>query len=130
MLWQNLEFSFNCCIVVNLVITLCAFLAYYVNSKRPDDDPKKRDYHPLAILFAPITLPLVVILGVSFYILRVATYGVFLVLYILALIFFRKPFILEWLKRTALKIGDLLMEVNSALVRIFLPPLAGSREAV
>lgn len=130
MLWQNLEFSFNCCIVVNLVITLCAFLAYYVNSKRPDDDPKKRDYHPLAILFAPITLPLVVILGVSFYILRVATYGVFLVLYILALIFFRKPFILEWLKRTALKIGDLLMEVNSALVRIFLTPLAGSREAV
>ena len=130
MLWQNLEFSFNCCIVVNLVITLCAFLAYYVNSKRPDDDPKKRDYHPLAILFAPITLPLVVILGFSFYILRVATYGVFLVLYILALIFFRKPFILEWLKRTALKIGDLLMEVNSALVRIFLTPLAGSREAV
>ena len=130
MLWQNLEFSFNCCIVVNLVITLCAFLAYYVNSRRPDDDPKKRDYHPLAILFAPITLPLVVILGVSFYILRVATYGVFLVLYILALIFFRKPFILEWLKRTALKIGDLLMEVNSALVRIFLTPLAGSREAV
>ena len=116
--------------MVNLVITLCAFLAYYVNSKRPDDDPKKRDYHPLAILFAPITLPLVVILGVSFYILRVATYGVFLVLYILALIFFRKPFILEWLKRTALKIGDLLMEVNSALVRIFLTPLTGSREAV
>lgn len=130
MLWQNLEFSFNCCIVVNLVITLCAFLAYYVNSRRPDDDPKKRDYHPLAILFAPITLPLVVILGVSFYILRVATYGVFLVLYILALIFFRKPFLLEWLKGTALKIGDLLMEVNSALVRIFLTPLAGSREAV
>ena len=129
MLWHNLNFSFNCCIVVNLIITLCALLAYYVNSKRPDDDPKKRDYHPLAILFAPITWPLVALLGISLYSLKVATYGVFLVLYVLALIFFRKPFILEWLKRTALKIGDLLMEVNSAIVRIFLPPLAGSREA-
>ena len=130
MLWYNLKFSFNCCLVVNLIITLCAFLAYHVNSKRPDDDPKKRDYHPLAVLFAPITWPLVAILGISFYILKVATYGVFLVLYILALIFVRKPFILERLKKTTLKIGDLLMEANSAVVRIFLPPLAGSRGAV
>ena len=130
MLWYNLEFSFNCCIGVSLMITLCAFLAYYVNSKRPDDDPKKRDYHPLAILFAPVTLPLVVILAISFYIMKVATYGVFLVLYIVALIFFRKPLLLEWLRKTALNIGDVLMEVNSAMIRIFWPPLAGSREAV
>ena len=126
MLWHNLDFSFNCCIVVNFLITLCALLAYHVNSKRPEDDPKKRDYHPLAILLAPITWPLMALFGISFFILKVTTYGVFLVLYILALIFVRKPFILEWLKKTALKIGDLLMEANSALVRIFLPPLAGS----
>lgn len=126
MLWRNLDFSFNCCIVVNLLITLCAILAYYVDSKRPHDDPKKRDYHPLAILLTPIW-PLLALLAISIFILRVVTYGVFMVLFIFALIFMRKPFVLEWLKKTALKIGDRLMTANTAIIRIFLPPLAGSR---
>ena len=40
-----------------LVVTACAGYAYYVNSKRPDDDPKKRNYHPVAVILAPITVP-------------------------------------------------------------------------
>ena len=126
MLFLDINRSFNCCIVVNALILLCALLAYYVDSNRLEDDPKKRNYHPLAILLAPITWPLAALFGISFFILKVVVYGTFLILYILALIFLRKPFILEWLKKTALKIGDLLMEVNTAILRIFLP-LAESR---
>jgi hypothetical protein len=126
MLLYDVEFSFNCCLVVNALITLCVIFAYYVNSKRPEDDPKKRSYHPLAILLTPIW-PLFALFAVSIFILRVLTYGIFMVLFIFALIFIRKPFVLEWLKKSALRIGDLLMTANTAIIRIFLPPLAGSR---
>jgi uncharacterized membrane protein len=100
--------------------------AYYVDSKRPDDDPKKKNYHPLAILLAPITLPLFIVFYTSIFILRVITYGVFMVLFIAAMLFIRKPFILEWLKKNAAIIGDLLMEANTFLIRLFLKPWAGS----
>ncbi|HLF74607.1 MAG TPA: hypothetical protein VI524_09685 [Anaerolineales bacterium] len=112
-----------------LVITACAMYAYYVNSKRPDNDPKKKNYHPLAILLAPITFPLLIIFSVSIFILRVVTYGVFMVLFIFALIVIRKPFILEWLKKKATAIGDRLLEANTLLIRIFLRPWASSGES-
>jgi small neutral amino acid transporter SnatA (MarC family) len=126
MLWSNVNFSFNCCIGVIVLVTLCAMYAYYVDSKRLDGDPKKKNYHPLAILFAPITLPLFIVFYISIFILRVVTYGVFVVFFILALILVRKPFILEWLKKSAMAIGDRLLEANTLLIRIFLRPLAGS----
>jgi hypothetical protein len=112
--------------VAYALVTVCALYSYYVDSKRTNDDPKKKNYHPLAILFAPITFPLLAVLYVSLFVLRVVVYGVFMVLYILALIIIRKPFILEWLKKNALIIGDMLMEANTALVRIFLRPWAGT----
>ena len=123
----DLSFSFNCCIVVILLVIICAIVAYYVNSKRPDDDPKKKNYHPLAILLAPIPFPLFAVFYISIFILRVITYGVFMVLFIAAMIFLRKPFILEWLKKNATTIGDRLLEANTLLIRLFLQPRAGSR---
>jgi hypothetical protein len=105
-----------------LVVTICAGYAYYVDSKRSDDDPKKRDFHPLAILLAPITFPLVLILSISFFVLRVLTYGVFMVLFILALIIIRKPFILAILQKIATAVGDRLMEANTIVIRFFLGP--------
>ncbi|HJR80920.1 MAG TPA: hypothetical protein VJ821_12665 [Anaerolineales bacterium] len=105
----------------------CVMYAYYVNSKRPDHDPKKKDYHPVAILLAPVTFPFLIIVSVSLFILRVITYGVFMVLFIFALIFIRKPFILEWLKKKAMTIGNLLLEANTVLIRLFLGPRPGSR---
>jgi len=100
------------------VVTACAGYAYYVNSKRSDDDPKKRNYHPLAIIFAPITLPLFIIFSISIFILRVLTYGVFLFLLIVALLLIRKPFLLVWLRKTATTIGDALLEANTLLFRL------------
>src|SRR5574341_2663761 len=113
MLWQHLSFTFQCALVVYALVTICALYAYYVDSKRSDDDPKKKNYHPLAILFAPVTFPVFLLLYVSIFILRVAAYGVFVVLFIFAMIFIRKPFLLELLKKNALIIGDLLMDANT-----------------
>ena len=127
MLLYDLNFLFNCCIVVTLLVTLCTIVAYYANSRRAEDDPKKRNYHPLAILLAPITFPFFVVLYTSIFILRVITYGVFLVLFIAAMLLIRKPFILEWLKKNATIVGDMLLEANTLLIRLFLHPLAGSR---
>ena len=127
MLLYNLEFLFYCCIVVTLIFTICTTVAYYVNSRRAEDDPKKRNYHPLAILLAPITFPLFAVFYISIFTLRVITYGVFMVLFIIAMLIIRKPFILEWLKKNATIIGDLLLEANTLLIRIFLRPWADPR---
>jgi hypothetical protein len=127
MLLYNLECLCNGILLLMAAVTACAVYAYYVDSKRPEDDPQKKNYHPLAVLFAPITFPLFIIFSVSIFLLRVITYGVFMVLFIFALIFIRKPFILERLKKNAMTIGNLLLQANTTLIRIFLRPWAGSR---
>lgn len=127
MLWSNLNLCCNGVLLLIAIVIVCALYAYHVDSKRPDDDPKKKNYHPLAILLAPITFPLFVVFYISIFILRVITYGVFMVLFIAAMIFLRKPFILEWLKKNATTIGDLLLEANTLLIRLFLRPWADSR---
>lgn len=129
MLWYHLDLFFKCILVAILLVIGCTAYAYYVNSRRGDNDPKKKNYHPLAILLAPITLPLFIVFYTSIFILRVATYGVFMVIFIFALIFIRKPFILEAIRKTAIRIGDHLMEVNSMLVRFFLSPLRNYQES-
>jgi hypothetical protein len=126
MLLDHPEFLFSCFAVVTSISVLCATYAYYVDSKRLADDPKKKRYPPLAILLAPITLPLFRVLYILIFILRAVMYGVFLALFIFALIFLRKPFLLERLKKIALAIGNLLLEANTLLIRIFLRPLARS----
>jgi len=116
------EFSLKCLIVVILLIIMCAAYAYSIDSKRSADDPKKRNYHPLAILLAPVTFPVLLVLSISLFILKVLVYGVFTVLFILALIFVRKPFLLEVIQKIAIRIGNRLMEANTMLVRFFLSP--------
>ena len=105
-----------------LAVTGCAMFAYFVDSNRAADDPKKKNYHPLAILLAPITFPILAILSISFFILRVVVYTVFMVLFILALMCIRKPLITEGLQKTATSLGDRLMEANTFIVRLFLRP--------
>jgi hypothetical protein len=112
-----------------VAVMACAMYAYYVNSRRPDGDPKKKNYHPLAFVFAPITFPIFAVLFVSFFILRALSYGVFMVVFILALIFIRKPFILVWLQKIATGIGDRLLEANTLLVKFFLRPRADPQKS-
>ena len=114
-----------CCngiLLLMVVATAFAVFAYYVDSKRPADDPKKKNYHPLAVLLVPITLPLLIVFSVSIFILRVAAYGIFMLLFIFALLFIREPVIVESLQKNATSIGDRLMEANTFIVRFFLGP--------
>jgi hypothetical protein len=53
----------------------------------------------------------------------------FIILFSLALIIVRKPFILEPIQKIAIRVGDYLMEANTMLVRFFLNPWANSRES-
>lgn len=127
MLFLRFDLSLKCLIGMYIFIILCALIAYSVDSKRSVDDPKKKNYHPLAILFAPITFPIFFVLGISLFMLRVCVYGVFTILFVLALVFIRKSFVLEAIQKVAIRIGDRLMEANTILLRFFLNPQTNPR---
>ena len=103
-------------------VTAWAIYAYYVNARRPEEDPQKRNYHPAAVLLVPVTFPIIIILSISFFILRVLTYGVFLFLFILVLIFMPRSSTHKELYKKGTSIGDRLLEINTLLVRFFLRP--------
>ena len=101
-----------------LLMLVCAVYAYRVNAKRPDDDPKKRGFHPGAIFLAPITWPLFLFGSISIFVIKALVYGVFLILFTIALLAFRKPFLFVWLDRIATYIGNKLLEANTFLIKI------------
>jgi hypothetical protein len=96
--------------------------AYRVNARLPFDDPKKGDFHPAAIFLAPIVLPFFSLGMISLFIIKAILYGVFLVVLTLALVVVRKPFILVWLDKIAKKVGGILLEANTQLIKIFFGP--------
>jgi len=102
----------------------CAAYAYHVDARRPADDPKKRDYPPVAIILVPIMLPVFAVLYVSLFILRAVLYGIFLILFVITLIVFRESFLLRWLHKIATYIGNKLLDANTILIRLFVKPWA------
>jgi hypothetical protein len=109
-----------CCpgfVLLSLILWAFAGYAYRVNAKRPDDDPKKKDFHPGAIFLAPVTWPLFFFGSISIFIIKALVYGVFLILFTIALLAFQKSSI-PWLDDTAAWIGDKLLEANTFLIRI------------
>ena len=129
MLWSNVNCFCNGVLLLTAIVTVSALYAYLVDSRRPDEDPEKRNYHPLAIFLAPVTFPLFIVFYTSLFILRVITYGVFIVLFIIALILIRQPVFTKRVRKNATTIGDLLLEANTLLIRIFLRPWSGARES-
>jgi len=115
-------------ILLSLILWAFAGYAYLVNARRPADDPKKRDFHPAAVFLAPITWPLFLLFLISIFIIKALLYGVFLVLFTIVLIAFRKPFILIWLDKIATKVGNILLEVNTQLIKILFSPWVGNRQ--
>lgn len=103
---------------VMLLIFACAGYAYRVNAKRPADDPKKKDFNPATIFLAPITWPLFLFAWISLFVIKALIYGVFLILFTVALLAFRKSFLLIWLDKTATWIGNKLLEANTFLIKI------------
>lgn len=94
----------------------CAGYAYYVNTERSEDDPKKRQYHPVGILFAPITLPLLLLSSAALLVLRVLIYGGLIVLFAIALLLMRKPFLLAAVHKVIMRIGETLLQAYTFLV--------------
>lgn len=103
--------------MVGIFIFFCAAYAYRVNAKRAEDDPEKRDFSPYAVLLAPVILPILLIVNLLYLILSGLAIGVFLLLFPFALLLFRKPFLIQWILKQALKIGNQLLEVDTALLR-------------
>jgi hypothetical protein len=104
------------------VIFACTAYAYSVNARRITDDPQKKDFHPAAIFLAPFTWPFLFFASLSLFILRAFLYGVFLILFTIALLTVRKPFIFVWLDKIATAIGNKLLEANTLLIKLFLRP--------
>lgn len=125
MLWSHLDLICNGTVVLMLLAMASASYAYFINSRRPAGDEKKEQFIFIAIFLLPITfIPLLigVVLLVLLFILRALLYGVFLIIYIAALVGLRKWFFLVWLHKAALYIGDRIMAANTFIIRVFFRP--------
>jgi len=105
-----------------LFILTCTTYTYIVNARRSENDPKKKDYDPVAIFIAPITLPFLIAFAILLFILRAILFGIYLVALTIALVAIRKPFILEWLHKLAISIGEPLLEINTNILRLAFAP--------
>ena len=105
-------------LLLMLFFFICAASAYIINARRPADDPNKHDYSLGAVFLAPVTWPLFIGGSIFLFMIKALVYGVFLILFTIALVIFRKPFLLVWLNKTVLWIGDRLLEANTFLIRI------------
>jgi hypothetical protein len=105
-------------LLFTLILFACATYAYRLNAKRAADDPKKLDISFGVVLLAPLTWPLLLIGVISLFIIKALLYGVFLLLFTVALLFIRKSSLIAWLKKTAAWIGDRLLQANTFLIKI------------
>jgi len=116
-----LKYSDQLCngfLLLTLFLLMCAGYAYRVNARRAADDPKKRDYPPIAIVLALFTWPFLLFASIFLFVLRVLVYGIFLILFAIALVAIRKPFLLIWLDRIFTRVGDKLLRANALLIKI------------
>lgn len=114
---DNLPYLRNGLIVLTLFIIGCAGYAFRVNARLPQDDPKKRDFHFGAIFLAPITWLLFLLASITIFILRVIFYILFLMLFTIAVLAVRKPFLFIWLDKITTKVGNKLLEANTFLIK-------------
>jgi hypothetical protein len=116
---DNLPYLRNVLLVLTLFMIGCAGYAYHVNARRAGDDPLKRNFYFGAVWLAPVTWPLFMLAGITIFILRVFVYTVSLVLFTVAFLAIRKPFLFIWLDKIATKVGNKLLAANTLLIKIF-----------
>ena len=95
----------------------CAGYVYLVNARRPAGDPKKREYPLGAIFLSPFLWPLLLLGAFSAFVIRVVLYAVFLILFTIALVAIRKPFLFIWLDKIGTWVGGRLLEANTFLIK-------------
>ncbi|MEO8356176.1 MAG: hypothetical protein ABI621_09695 [Chloroflexota bacterium] len=118
MLLYHLDDIGNCTLAFLSFILVCVAYTYVVNIRRQSDDPKKREYHPLAIILAPCTFLLFLSLGIFVFFLRALLFAGFLVVFTVLLVGLRKPFLFIWWDTFATKIGDPLLKINTELIKM------------
>jgi len=116
-----LNYSKELCLgflLLTLIFYVCAGYAYRVNARRAADDPNRRDFPVAAVMFGPIVWPVLLFGVISIFFLKVLFYSIFLILFAIALLVFRKPFLIDWLKNSATWIGDRLLGANIVLLKM------------
>jgi hypothetical protein len=108
-----------------LISLAIGYTAYRVNSERPASDPKKRNYHPFAILLAPFIFLFFAPLALVLFVLAALLYAVFILFFTLMLIAIRKPFLFVWWRRFSSYVGEPLLRVGTYLltlpIRLIIP---------
>ena len=114
------------CFAVFWAISLAiGYTAYRVNSERPASDPKKRNYHPFAVLLAPFIFLFFAPLALVLFVLAALLYAGFILFFTLMLIAIRKPFLFVWWRRFSSSVGEPLLRLGTYLftlpVRLIIP---------
>ena len=134
MLFYHIYYVEYLCIgmlIVSILLAACAGYAYSVNSQRSEDDPQKKNYQLGALIFTFFTWPLFLIAFISLFLIRAVSYGFFLILFTIFLIISpRETSEPTWLEKTAARIGERLLEVNTLLIKLFLRPWAEEPETI
>jgi hypothetical protein len=134
MLFYHIYYVEYLCIgmlVVSILLAICAGYAYSVNSQRSEDDSGKKNYLLGAIIFTYFMWPFFLIAFISLFLIRALSYGFFFILFTLFLILIpRESPEPTWLEKTAAKVGERLLEVNTLLIKLFLRPWAGKPETM
>ena len=122
MLFYYLE---ECCtgsLIFLMLIWLITGYTFVVNRRRLTTDPKKQDYDPLAILIAPFTAPFFFMGALVVFVVRALLFTVFIIFFTIILVAVREPFIFRLWDKFAIWIGDPLLKLNTALIRMAFRP--------
>ncbi len=107
------------CFAAFWVISLAiGYTAYRVNLERPADDPRKRNYHPFAILLAPFIFLFFAPLALVLFVLAALLYAGFILFFTLMLIAIRKPFLFVWWRRFSSYVGEPLLRLGTYLLTL------------
>ncbi|HEX6269116.1 MAG TPA: hypothetical protein VFZ43_02680 [Anaerolineales bacterium] len=118
MLFNYADYCFLSLILLSVLFWAISGYAYRVNAKRPDDDPTRKDFHPSAVIFAPVTWPVFIAGFISIFLIKALVYGVFLILFTIALFAFQDSVIPDWLDNILTSIGNRLLKANTLLIKI------------
>lgn len=117
MLLNYTNYCFLGVILLSLLVLGLAGYAYRVNAQRAADDPDKRDFPLGAIFLAPFTWPVLLFFYVTLFVIKALAYGLFLILFTIALLAFQNSELPEWLENRFTRLGNKLLEANRFLLK-------------
>ena len=95
--------------------------AYFVNKEYAydDDDTARSDFDIRGVFVASILWPILLLGGLILSILKASMFGIFLLLFTVAVVVVRKPFLWRWIEPIILAIGRYLLKFSTSLIRLF-----------